>query len=126
MARSGTPPRALTDLVKPAERLPLVPLIVGGDDLTVLLDGALALAFVERYLAAFATRSADQPLIQQVLGRLGWSSLTASGQDAPLRRAGPRRPPAARRADRHRGGRAGPRGPVRAASMRSGLVMVPA
>ncbi|MFD7659213.1 hypothetical protein ACFV4N_35000 [Actinosynnema sp. NPDC059797] len=46
--------------------LPVVPLVVGGDDLTVLVDGRYAAAFAQHYLAAFGTRSAGDPLISAV------------------------------------------------------------
>lgn len=65
----------LAELAGAGRALPLVPLIVGGDDLTVLVDGAVALPFVEFYLDAFARRSAAQPLIRRVTDAVG---LTAS------------------------------------------------
>lgn len=49
-----------------SRHLPLVPLIVGGDDLTVLLDGARALEFVRAYLKAFGERSAHYSRIVKV------------------------------------------------------------
>ena len=59
------------------EALPLLPLIVGGDDLTVLLDGRQALAFAHDYLAALLRwpEGLDRALeaavstVREVLGR---------------------------------------------------------
>jgi len=50
----------------PKSVLPLVPLVMGGDDLTVIVDGAQALAFARAYVQAFEQlASADQ-----LIGRL--------------------------------------------------------
>lgn len=43
--------------------IPVVPVILGGDDATVITDGAFALPFAEAFLRAFERRSADDPLI---------------------------------------------------------------
>jgi hypothetical protein len=66
----------LARLVGAGRPLPLVPLIVGGDDLTVLVDGRFALPFVEAYLDAFTRHSAAAPLVRRVRGAAG--GLTAS------------------------------------------------
>jgi hypothetical protein len=63
------------DVEKGRERAcPLVPLIVGGDDLTVLIDGRFALAFVRDYLQRFGERTRTD-LIRHASGR---HCLTAS------------------------------------------------
>lgn len=48
--------------------LPLVPLIVGGDDLTLLIDGKLALEFTTAYLEAFGKPVGEDSMLRQVLG----------------------------------------------------------
>ncbi len=53
-------------------RLPVVPLLLGGDDLTVLVHGHYALPFARDFLEAFEAKCAEQPTIariaQQALG----------------------------------------------------------
>lgn len=58
--------QCLRELPLPSERaeaaegkLAVVPLVLGGDDLTVVCDGRLAILLAERYLAAFERLSAD-------------------------------------------------------------------
>ena len=48
-------------------RLPLVPLIVGGDDLTVLIDGGLALEFTAAYLKEFGQPVGGDSMLRRVL-----------------------------------------------------------
>ncbi len=43
--------------------LPIVPLVLGGDDLTVVLDGKLAILFAREYLRMFEEMSALNPVI---------------------------------------------------------------
>ena len=59
-------------------RLPLVPLIVGGDDLTVLVDGDHALPFTTTYLRRLAAHAGEAPLVRRVLERRGLPALTAA------------------------------------------------
>ncbi|HEU0089330.1 MAG TPA: hypothetical protein VFQ77_17075 [Pseudonocardiaceae bacterium] len=59
---------------QPEQRCPLVPLIVGGDDLTVLVDGRYALGFVRDYLQHFGERTGTE-LVRKAAGR---QCLTAS------------------------------------------------
>jgi hypothetical protein len=62
-----------------AGRLALVPLVVGGDDTTVLLDGAAALDFVEAFLEGFGAASQHDALIGLVArGVTGQPGLTAA------------------------------------------------
>lgn len=68
----------LARLAEPGVPLPLVPLVVGGDDLTVLVDGYSALPFTRSYLEAFARHGAGHGLVGRVLGALGRDVLTAS------------------------------------------------
>ncbi|WP_424187677.1 Cas10/Cmr2 second palm domain-containing protein [Actinokineospora sp. G85] len=58
--------------------LPLVPLIAGGDDLTVLVDGRHALGFAAAYLRAFSQLSAEDPVLAEAARRAGRTGLTAS------------------------------------------------
>ncbi|MCA1676522.1 MAG: hypothetical protein LC799_31565, partial [Actinobacteria bacterium] len=57
-----------------AARCPLVPLIVGGDDLTALVDGRFAVAFVRDYLEQFGEKTSTK-LVTAASGR---QCLTAS------------------------------------------------
>ena len=45
----------------------MVPILLGGDDLTVLTEGRYALPFMETYLKAYEQRTREDPL----LGYLG-------------------------------------------------------
>lgn len=60
---------------KPGERIPLIPLILGGDDLTVLGDGRMAVRFAAAYLKAFQEQTiqsevfGEPSLIPTILGR---------------------------------------------------------
>ncbi|MCD0449402.1 hypothetical protein LO762_09390 [Actinocorallia sp. API 0066] len=51
--------------------LPILPLVLGGDDLTVVCDGPMALDFAERYLTLFARYAAENAGISRVLGETG-------------------------------------------------------
>jgi hypothetical protein len=57
--------------------LPVVPVLLGGDDLTVVMDGHHALPFIREYLRAFEQESARQPTVARIakrafgVGRLG-------------------------------------------------------
>ena len=46
--------------------VPVVPLILGGDDLTVVCDGHYALEFTRRFLQSFEQKTAEHPVIAQV------------------------------------------------------------
>jgi hypothetical protein len=64
---------------KPTTRLALVPLVVGGDDVTVLVDGASALTFTEAFLDRFGAASGRDPLVGLVAERVtGTRRLTAA------------------------------------------------
>lgn len=59
--------------------LPVVPLVIGGDDLTVLVDGSHALAFTTEFLTAFGRYAASRPLVREVSARVNdGHGLTAS------------------------------------------------
>ncbi|WP_162233262.1 Cas10/Cmr2 second palm domain-containing protein, partial [Protofrankia coriariae] len=45
--------------------VPVLPLVLGGDDLTVICTGSVALAFTEAYLVAFEEATRDHPDIRQ-------------------------------------------------------------
>lgn len=66
-----------------ADILPIVPLILGGDDLTVLCDGRYALAFTRRYLQAFEAQTAREDLrggvIPKVAGKAFARACLAAG-----------------------------------------------
>jgi len=57
----------------------LLPIVVGGDDVTIACDAALAVRFVQFFAAAFARRTAAQPTLSRVAGQAtGHAGLTAS------------------------------------------------
>lgn len=57
----------------------VLPLIVGGDDITVIVDAAYALPFAANYLTAFERRTAADPVLKQLAeATLGHGHLTAS------------------------------------------------
>lgn len=57
----------------------LLPLVVGGDDLTVVVDGRVAFDFTLAYLTAFEDISRDDPLLGAIAGAAGLGTgLTAS------------------------------------------------
>lgn len=60
------------------KNLPVVPLILGGDDLTVLCEGKKALHFTASYLNAFETETANSEIVSQIAARaLGVGHLSA-------------------------------------------------
>lgn len=60
------------------QRLPLVPLLLGGDDLTVMVDGHYALPFAEAFLSAFDEESGQQEVIRKIARKaLGAGRLSA-------------------------------------------------
>ncbi len=61
--------KALVDAHEVVERCPLLPLVVGGDDLTVLIDGTHALAFADAYLSAFEEITGDDDYLAGVASR---------------------------------------------------------
>jgi len=56
----------------------LVPLIIGGDDVTFVCDGRVALRVVSAYLTAFETRTATGVLAEAARAATGQGHLTAS------------------------------------------------
>src|SRR5690606_27724730 len=69
----GTP----ADLPDPDDRL--LPVVVGGDDVTVVCDAALAVPFVEAFAAAFSQRTATKPTLAKISkAATGHAGLTAS------------------------------------------------
>jgi len=68
----------LAEQVGASKDLPVVPLVIGGDDLTVLIDGRFALAFSKEYLRAFGQYADMQPLLTAVVHAVtGQRSVTA-------------------------------------------------
>lgn len=51
------------------ELKPVVPLVLGGDDMTVFCDGRSALPFTRRYLGAFERETDAQPAVRAVLAK---------------------------------------------------------
>lgn len=68
------------------EQLPLLPLVLGGDDLTVICDGAMALPFAERYLRAFADCAAADSRVGDLLRKAERSLLGACAGVAIVKR----------------------------------------
>lgn len=58
--------------------LPIVPLILGGDDLTVVCDGKLALPFTEAFLKAFERETANQTTENTIIPQIAQLALQAS------------------------------------------------
>ncbi|MCS6785412.1 MAG: hypothetical protein NZ524_00045 [Thiobacillaceae bacterium] len=70
---------AVQQLARGGRRLPLVPLILGGDDLTVAIDGRYALPFTDQYLRAFEEETGAQPTVSAIARRaLGAARLSAA------------------------------------------------
>lgn len=70
----------LAELAEPETRtrLPVVPLVIGGDDLTVLVEGEYGLEFTDAYLAAFGRHAAASEPIVRALEKAGRPALTVS------------------------------------------------
>ena len=66
------------------ERIPLIPLVLGGDDLTVLCDGRIAVEFAATYLKAFQEQTEKEEVLEQssvmpeILKRKKWTKLGAA------------------------------------------------
>ena len=70
---------ALSTLVgKDHESLPVVPLVIGGDDLTMLVEGSYALGVVDAYLQGFSRHAAESELIGRASKLAGRAALTVS------------------------------------------------
>ena len=69
---------------KQEERIPLIPLVLGGDDLTVLCDGRIAVDFAAAYLKAFQEQTKKAKVLEQpsimpeILGRKKLEKLGAA------------------------------------------------
>ena len=50
---------------KQEKRIPLIPLVLGGDDLTVLCDGRIAVEFAATYLKAFQEQTKKEQVLEQ-------------------------------------------------------------
>ncbi|MEU8037768.1 hypothetical protein [Streptosporangium sp. NPDC049078] len=72
----------------PAEGVPpaVLPLVIGGDDLTVLCEGEVALPFTRHYLEAFEEETARDARLTPVLGKLGLKRLGAGAGVAIVKR----------------------------------------
>jgi hypothetical protein len=68
----------LAELTRTRHELPIVPLIIGGDDLTMLVTGEFCLDVVDEYLRAFSKRAAAAEPITQALWLAGRPALTVS------------------------------------------------
>jgi Cas10/Cmr2, second palm domain len=68
----------LAELTGKRDELPIVPLIIGGDDLTVLVSGEYCLEVVHEYLTAFSGHAKTKAPIEQALRLAGRPALTVS------------------------------------------------
>jgi hypothetical protein len=59
------------------EYLPVVPLVLGGDDLTVVCDGRRAARFACDFLRAFEDETARDDVIPQVMGKAGRQNVSS-------------------------------------------------
>lgn len=59
--------------------LPVVPVLLGADDVTVITDGRFALVFAESFLRAFGDLTAENPLLADLGGRPGAGLTAAAG-----------------------------------------------
>lgn len=69
--------------------LPLLPLVLGGDDLTVICDGAVALTFTERYLTLFKECAQEDERVGGLLRKAGEPALGACAGVAIVKRQYP-------------------------------------
>ncbi|GGO20274.1 hypothetical protein GCM10010116_40640 [Microbispora rosea subsp. aerata] len=65
---------------------PVLPLVLGGDDLTVLCQGQVALPFTRHYLEAFERETAADAALRPVLARAGRKRLDAAAGVAIVKR----------------------------------------
>jgi hypothetical protein len=56
-----------TALPRRGKVLPIVPLVLGGDDLTVVLDGRMALKFTKAFMDAFESETRQDPAITGIM-----------------------------------------------------------
>ncbi|MEU1882050.1 hypothetical protein ABZ470_32515 [Streptosporangium sp. NPDC020072] len=68
------------------EPVPVLPLIIGGDDLTVVCEGTVALSFARHYLERFEQLTKEDLLLRPVLERLGRDGLSAAAGVAIVKR----------------------------------------
>jgi len=54
---------------KEDDKIPLLPLVLGGDDLTVICDGRFAVQFAKDFLAEFERQTANNDLIKSIAGK---------------------------------------------------------
>jgi len=59
---------------KERAKIPLVPVVVGGDDLTVILDGTRALSFTKRFLESFRRRTGESEVVSEICEAAGHAS----------------------------------------------------
>jgi hypothetical protein len=69
--------------------LPLLPLVLGGDDLTVICDGTVALPFTERYLTLFKEYARADERVGGLLRKAGEPALGACAGVAIVKRQHP-------------------------------------
>jgi len=55
-------------------KIPLVPVVVGGDDLTIILDGTRALTFTRRFLESFRRRTGESEVVSEICEAAGHAS----------------------------------------------------
>lgn len=80
--RAALEPISATEDRKPR----VLPLILGGDDLTVLCAGEIALPFTRHYLEAFEEQTASDPTLRPLLEKMGCTRLGAAAGVAIVKR----------------------------------------
>ncbi|GLW64302.1 hypothetical protein Arub01_25460 [Actinomadura rubrobrunea] len=81
--------RSMPSLEDSGDLPPVLPLVIGGDDLTVVCDGKIALRFAERYLREFAKRAREHEDVGGLLELVGQPSLGACAGVAIVKRQYP-------------------------------------
>ena len=77
----------------------IVPIVVGGDDLTVVMDGRESLEFAKRFMTEFGTMTREHPKTSPILGKPDFRGLEcARGSPSQSRISPSRSPTTSRRA----------------------------
>ncbi|WP_136192674.1 hypothetical protein [Actinomyces procaprae] len=82
----GSPPRDESGQARSRTVVPVVPVILGGDDVTVITDGDYALPFAESYLTHYEANTESDPLLKYLGGADGVGPMTAAAGVAVVRR----------------------------------------
>ncbi len=84
--KKGSPPRDEDGQARSRTVVPVVPVILGGDDVTVITDGDYALPFAESYLTHYEANTESDPLLKYLGGADGVGPMTAAAGVAVVRR----------------------------------------